>query len=151
VSPKRPTARAAGLLAHLAPGTVVLALAAPWVLGFSTSHAAVANAVAFGMAFGPLALLSSALRPAAAACVAGGAWLAASPWALGYASAGPRAWGAAVLLGFALAATAWPGGPRAARAAEAPAELGSAPDPTPAPPSLAARPDHAATRRSRAA
>lgn len=92
----------AGVLPTLASGLVVLAAASPWLLGFSASHAAVANAIAFAMAFGPLALMIGALRPASAVCVAGGAWLAASPWALGYSSAGLAAWAADLLLGAAL-------------------------------------------------
>ena len=97
-------------LPPLASGVVVLAAAAPWVLGFSDSHAAVANGIAFTMAFAPLALLIGALRPAAVACMAGAAWLAVSPWVLGYSSAGVAAWGADLLLGVALAALSWRAG-----------------------------------------
>ncbi len=95
------------VLAPVASGLVVLAAASPWVLGFSSSHAAVANAIAFAMAFAPLALMIAALRPAAAVCVAGGVWLAASPWALGYASGGVAPWGADLLLGTAFASISW--------------------------------------------
>jgi hypothetical protein len=91
----------------LAAGVVVLGAAAPWLLGFSQSHAAVANSIAFAMAFAPLALMITALRAAAAACIAGGAWLAASPFALGYASAGLAAWATGVVLGVSLAAIAY--------------------------------------------
>lgn len=95
------------LLPPLACGFVVLAAASPWLLGFSTSHAAVANAIAFAMAFAPLALMIVALRPASDVCVAGGVWLAASPWVLGYSSSGPAAWGADLLLGAGLAVISW--------------------------------------------
>ena len=86
----------------LAAPMVVLAAAAPWALGFSTSHAAVANAIAFAMAFVPLALMAPALRAAAVVCVAGGAWLVAAPWVLAYASAGDGAWAADAVLGVGL-------------------------------------------------
>ncbi len=83
---------------------VAFAGAAPWVLGFDSSAPAVAAHIAFAMAFGPLALLVTALRPAAATCVAGGAWLMAGPWVLGYGAMGVGAWlvdtatGAALIL-----------------------------------------------------
>jgi hypothetical protein len=67
----------------------------------------VANAIAFAMAFAPLALMIVALRPASDVCVAGGVWLAASPWVLGYSSRGPAAWGADLLLGAGLAVISW--------------------------------------------
>jgi hypothetical protein len=110
VSPKSPVAMPVNLLPVLASGLVVLAAASPWVLGFATSHAAVANGIAFAMAFGPLALMITALRPASTVCVVAGVWLAASPWALGYSSAGPAAWGADLLLGAGLAAISWQAG-----------------------------------------
>jgi hypothetical protein len=81
---------------------VAVALAAPWLLDFNASHPAIANHIAFAMAFGPLALMVTALRAAAATCVAGGAWLIASPWVLGYASSGLAGWLADLLLGAAL-------------------------------------------------
>jgi hypothetical protein len=81
---------------------VGVALAAPWLLGFATSHPAVANHIAFAMAFGPLALMVTALRAAAATCIAGGAWLIASPWILGYASTGVAGWLADPFIGVAL-------------------------------------------------
>jgi hypothetical protein len=85
--------------------TVITAItAAPWALGFSTSHAAVAGHIAFAMAFGPIALLISALPAAAVTTAAAGAWLAASPWALGYASLGATTWSADLLAGVALIA-----------------------------------------------
>jgi len=60
-------------------------LLAPWILGFADSGAAVANHIAFAIAFGPLTLLIRVLRPAAFVLLAGGVWIALSPWALGYA------------------------------------------------------------------
>jgi hypothetical protein len=77
---------------------------APWLLGFSGSHAAVAAHIAFAMAFAPIALLIRALPAAAAVTAAAGAWLAVSPWALGYASLGGAAWAADVLAGLTLVA-----------------------------------------------
>lgn len=94
-------------LPPLASGLVVLSAAAPWLLGFSASHAAVANGIAFAMAFAPLGLMIGALSAASAVSGAGGLWLAASPWALGYASAGVAAWAADLVLGAALIAIAW--------------------------------------------
>ena len=94
-------------VAPAAAGLVALATAAPWLLGFSASHAAVANAIAFLMAFSPLALMAPALRPAAAVCLVAGAWLAVSPWVLGYWSRGIAAWAADLILGVALAAVSW--------------------------------------------
>ncbi len=90
-----------------ASGLVVLATAAPWLLGFSASHAAVANGIAFLMAFSPLALMAPVLRPAAAVCLAAGVWLAVSPWALGYWSQGVAAWSVDLILGLALAGVSW--------------------------------------------
>jgi hypothetical protein len=94
-------------LPPLASTLVVLAAASPWLLGFSSSHAAVANGIAFAMAFAPLALMISALPPASSVCGAGGLWLAASPWALGYGSSGVAAWAADLVLGVALVVIAW--------------------------------------------
>ena len=93
-------------LPPLATGVVILAAASPWLLGFSASHAAVANGIAFAMAFAPLALMVGALPPAAAVCGIGGVWLVASPWALGYGSSGFAAWAADLVLGVALIAIA---------------------------------------------
>src|SRR5262249_27553542 len=56
------------------------------LLGFGDSHAAVAGTIAFAMIVAPIALLAEALPAAAYATVAAGAWLAVSPWVLGYAS-----------------------------------------------------------------
>lgn len=107
MSPKSPVAMPVNLRPVVASALVVLAAASPWVLGFATSHAAVANAIAFAMAFVPLALMITALRPASAVCIAGGAWLAASPWVLGYSSVGPVAWGTDLLLGAGVAVVSW--------------------------------------------
>jgi hypothetical protein len=83
--------------------TVVAAnLIAPWALGFSSSHAAVAGHIAFAMTFGPIALLITALPPAALTTTAAGAWLMASPWLLGYASRGTTAWSADLSAGLVL-------------------------------------------------
>jgi hypothetical protein len=99
--------RPTNLLPPLAALTVVLAAASPWVFGFSGSHAAVANGIAFAMAFSPLALMLGALSAASMACAAGGLWLAASPWALGYSSSASGAWAVDLLLGGTLALISW--------------------------------------------
>jgi hypothetical protein len=100
------------ILPRLAATVVAAITAAPGVLGFAGSHAAVAGHIAFAMAVGPIALLLGALRVAAATTSAAGAWLAASPWALGYASLGAGAWSADLLAGLLLLAL----GARAVRA-----------------------------------
>jgi SPW repeat-containing protein len=86
-----------------AAGVVTAALAAPWALGFA-GRAAVAGHVAFAMTVGPIALLAVALPAAAYATGVAGAWLAVSPWLLGYASAGATAWSADLAAGLALVA-----------------------------------------------
>jgi hypothetical protein len=88
----------------LAALVVAAAASAPWVLGFSASHAAGANHIAFAMTFVPIALLSSALPSAAATTAAAGVWLAVSPWVLGYASRGTAAWSVDAVAGAALVA-----------------------------------------------
>jgi SPW repeat len=88
-------------LAAAVAGAMALA---PWLLGFSDRHAAVAGGIAFAMTVAPVALLAQALPAAAYATVAAGAWLVASPWALGYAS--PAAVASATLAGALLAAAA---------------------------------------------
>jgi hypothetical protein len=99
-----PHARRRDLLPALA-ATVIAAIAlAPWALGFSASHAAVAGHIAFAMTFAPIALLIGALPAAAISTAAAGAWLMASPWALGYASLGATAWSADLLAGLILIA-----------------------------------------------
>ena len=90
------------LLPAAASTLVAVAVAAPWLLDFNASHPAVANHIAFAMAFGPLALMVTALRAAAATCIGGGAWLIASPWVLGYASTGSAGWFADLFIGVAL-------------------------------------------------
>jgi hypothetical protein len=91
-------------LSSLAATIVGGILIAPWILGFSTSHAAVAGHIAFAMTFGPIALLVTALPAAALTTAAAGAWLAVSPWALGFASYGIPAWGTNLTAGLALVA-----------------------------------------------
>jgi hypothetical protein len=99
-----PQARERDLLPVLAATVITAITAAPWVLGFSASHAAVAGHIAFAMTFAPIALLISALPAAAGTTTAAGAWLAASPWALGYASLGATAWSGDFLAGLILIA-----------------------------------------------
>jgi SPW repeat len=71
----------------LAAGAVMLWVAVgPWVWGFAGSRSAVADHVFLVFAFGPLALLIGALRPAAFATLAGAVWIVLSPWVLGYAT-----------------------------------------------------------------
>jgi hypothetical protein len=70
----------------LAGGAVITWVAvSPWIWGFADKNAAVANHVFMVFSFGPLVLLIAALRPAAIATIAGGVWLALSPWVLRYA------------------------------------------------------------------
>jgi hypothetical protein len=90
----------------LAAALATAVVAAPWALGFSASHSAVAGHIAFGMAFGPIALLAGALRAAAVTTAVAGVALAAGPWALGYAASGPAAWAADLVLGLLLVALA---------------------------------------------
>jgi hypothetical protein len=92
------------LLPAAAASVIAAATVAPWALGFNASHAAVANHIAFAMAFGPIALLISALLAAAVTTAAAGAWLAASPWLLGYAAYAATAWSADLLAGLILIA-----------------------------------------------
>ena len=100
-------AQAADPLPPLASTLIALGVASPWLLGFSASHAAIANHIAFAMAFAPISLMMTSLRPASATCMVGGAWLAISPWPLAYASQGPAAWGVDLLIGGALMWMAW--------------------------------------------
>jgi hypothetical protein len=72
---------------NAAAGALILWVAlGPWVWGYASSPAAVANHVFFIFAFGPLTLLIALLRPAAYVVLAAGLWLATSPWVLGYAT-----------------------------------------------------------------
>src|SRR5579872_3018631 len=79
---------------HLAPrghlhgvgrALMLAVLLTPWIFGYSDSHAAIVNHIAFTAAFGPVALLIGVLRPAAKVLLLGGVWLVLSPWLLGYA------------------------------------------------------------------
>lgn len=90
-------------MSRLAAALAGVAAAAPWLLGFGDSHAAVAGGIAFAMTVAPIALLAEVLPAAAYATVAAGAWLAASPWVLGYAS--PVAAAADLAVGALLIAT----------------------------------------------
>jgi hypothetical protein len=91
-------------VAAMAAAVVGASLLAPWALGYSSSHAAVAGHIAFAMALGPIALLSAELASAALTTAAGGVWLMASPWALGYAASGTAAWSADLAAGVLLVA-----------------------------------------------
>jgi hypothetical protein len=91
-------------LAVAATIVILLVTASPWTLGFSGSHAAVAEHIAFAMGVGPITLLVSALPAAAVSIAVAGGWLVASPWVLGYASTSVGAWSADVLGGLALVA-----------------------------------------------
>jgi hypothetical protein len=71
-------------LAMALPSIVALSTAIPHLAGGARSPAAVAAHVAFGFSFLPMSMLAASRRPAALLCVAAGAWLLISPWALGY-------------------------------------------------------------------
>lgn len=100
----RPTVDADRMLPALAAGLAAALVFAPWALGFSASHAAVAGQIAFAMGVAPVAILITSLAAAAVATAIAGAWLAASPWALGFAARGIAAWGVDVCAGIALIA-----------------------------------------------
>src|SRR5579872_3049372 len=79
---------------HLAPrghlhgvgrALMLAVLLLPWIFGYSDSHAAIVNHIAFTSAFGPAALLIGVVRPAAKVLLLGAIWLVLSPWLLGYA------------------------------------------------------------------
>jgi hypothetical protein len=97
-------ADAGRVLPALAAGITFALVFAPWVLGFSASRAAVAGHIAFAMGIAPVAILITSLAPAAVTTMIAGAWLAASPWALGYATRGLAAWSVDVCAGIALIA-----------------------------------------------
>jgi SPW repeat-containing protein len=80
---------------------ILAVLLSPWIFGYSDSHAAVANHIAFTMAFGPIALLIGVLRPAAYVLLLGAIWLVLSPWILGYAG-DHSAWLAELVSGLVL-------------------------------------------------
>jgi hypothetical protein len=90
------------LLPAAAAATTTALVFAPWVLGFSASHAAVAGHIAFAMGVAPIALLITSLAAAAVTTTIAGVWLAASPWILGYAGYGIAAWTVDVGAGLAL-------------------------------------------------
>jgi SPW repeat-containing protein len=70
----------------LAAGALTLWITiSPWLWGFAGARPAVANHVFLVLAFGPLAAMMVALRPAAVVTLIGGVWLVLSPWVLGYA------------------------------------------------------------------
>ena len=100
----RPTVDADRMLPALAAGLAGALVCAPGALGFSGSHAAVAGHIAFAMGVAPVAMLITSLAAAAAATAIAGAWLAASPWALGFAGSGIAAWSVDVFAGIALIA-----------------------------------------------
>ena len=102
-SPGVATRSQPGPLAVAAAGVVTASLAAPWALGFAVG-AAVAGHVAFAMVVAPIALLAEALPGAAYVTGLAGAWLAVSPWAVGYASTGVAAWSADLAAGLVLVA-----------------------------------------------
>jgi SPW repeat len=91
-------------LPALAAGLVAALVFAPWVLGFSDSRAAVAGHIAFAMGVAPIAILITSLAAAAATTAIAGAWLAASPWVLGFAGRGIAAWSVDLCAGIALMA-----------------------------------------------
>jgi hypothetical protein len=94
------------VLPALASAITVALVAAPWVLGFSGSRAAVAGHIAFAMGIAPIAVLITSLAAAAAGTTIAGLWLALSPWVLGYAGRGVAAWGIDLIAGLALIALA---------------------------------------------
>ena len=73
-------------LPFAAEAVVLWIAVGPWLWSFSASQSAVANHVFLVFAFGPLAMLIAALRPAAFVTLAGAVWLMLSPWLLGYAT-----------------------------------------------------------------
>lgn len=77
-------------------------LVSPWIWGYANVRAVHANHIALAMAALPLALLATALAPAAVLLAVAGAWLSISPWVLGYADAHAAAWANDLLAGLAL-------------------------------------------------
>jgi hypothetical protein len=92
------------LPAALAALITVALVAAPWLLGFSSSRAAVAAHIAFAMGIAPIAILLTSLAAAAVTTALAGVWLAVSPWVLDYAGRGVAAWGVDLIAGVALIA-----------------------------------------------
>jgi hypothetical protein len=73
-----PTATACLLLPWL--------LAGPAVLGYPEIRGAIANHIVLVMSLGPLIIIAAVLQAANGVCAVLGAWLAVSPWIIGYAS-----------------------------------------------------------------
>ena len=82
---------------------VVVTALTPFPLA-AISHLTVANHVFLVFAFGPLAMLIAALRPAAFVTLAGAVWIVVSPWLLGYTTVN-GAWINELISGSLLAAT----------------------------------------------
>jgi hypothetical protein len=120
----------------LAGGAIVTWVAvSPFIWGFADKNAAVANHVFMVFSFGPMVLMIAALRPAAVVTIAGGFWLALSPWVLGYAG-DHQAWLNELVTGLllvVLAASAagihWPARGRRATRAITPAGVATADQP----------------------
>src|SRR5579871_6378929 len=74
---------ARGHLHGVGRALMLAVLLTPWIFGYSDSHAAIVNHIAFTAALGPVALLIGVLRPAAKVLLLGGVWLVLSPWLLG--------------------------------------------------------------------
>jgi SPW repeat len=114
---------------QIAAGAIFLWIAlSPWAWGYANNHAAVANHVSLVLAFAPLALIMTNLRPAAIITLLAGAWLTTSPWLLGYAT-DHAAWLNELVTGAALttlcANTANNRPPKRARSRRAPEPAGA--------------------------
>jgi hypothetical protein len=79
-------------------------IAGPPALGYATIHSALADHIALSMALGALIAIAIVLRAANITCALLGAWLAASPWLIGYASTTTRGTINDLLTGLALIA-----------------------------------------------
>ena len=82
---------------------VVLTTITPFVFGYDSVEA-LSNHIAFAAAIAPLALVGAGLPPAAFLTGLAGAWLAVSPFALGYADDGFFAWSIDLVAGIAVVA-----------------------------------------------
>ena len=80
---------------------VVLTTITPFVFGYDTVPA-LSNHIALAAAIAPLALVGAGLPPAAFLTGLAGAWLAVSPFALGYADEGFFAWSIDLAAGIAV-------------------------------------------------
>jgi hypothetical protein len=80
---------------------VLLTTVTPFVFGYD-SVPALSNHIAFAAAIVPLALVGAGLPPAAFLTGIAGAWLAVSPFALGYADEGFFAWSIDLVAGIAV-------------------------------------------------